>query len=89
MLPPSLSASCASTPLPAMWVDPWPLFVTDIGHAELFCEEFCAGADVLREMHSRAVIGQAVRGRMSTRGRMWGTQSTLTGVPMGYSEYSH
>ncbi len=85
MLPPSLSASCASPPLPATQADLWPLFVADVGHAELFCEEFCAGADVHAEMHSRAVLGQAVRGTMSTRGRMRNTRSTVTGVPMGYS----
>jgi hypothetical protein len=62
-----------------------PLFVADVGHDKLFCEEFCAGADVHAETHSRAVLGQAVRGRMSTRGRMRNTQSTVTGVPMGYS----
>ena len=58
-----------------------PLCVADIGHGKLFCEEFCAGADVHAETHSRAVLGQEVRGTMSTRGRMWGTQSTVTGVP--------
>ncbi len=72
-----------------MRADLWPLFVADVGHDKLFCEEFCAGADVPGETHSRAVLGHEVRGTMSTRGRMWGTRSTGTGVPMGYSEYPH
>ncbi len=46
--------------------DLWPLFVADVGHAELFCEEFCAGADVHGETHSRAVLGQEVLGTISS-----------------------
>ena len=67
-----------AAPLPSLLR---PLCVADIGHGKLFCEEFCAGADVHAETHSRAVLGQEVRGTMSTRGSMWGTQSTVTGVP--------
>ena len=61
--------------------DLWPLIAADVGHDKLFCEEFCAGADVHAETHSRAVLGQEVRGTMSTRGRTWSTRSTVTGVP--------
>ena len=39
-----------------------PFIVADVGHDKLFCEEFCAGADVHGEMHSRAGLGQEVRG---------------------------
>ena len=67
-----------AAPLPSLLR---PLCVADIGHDKLFCAEFCAGADVLGETHSRAVLGQEVRGRMSTRGRTWNTRSTVTGVP--------
>ena len=80
MLPPSLSASC-TFPHPSGYADLWPFIVADVGHDKLFCEEFCAGADVNGEMHSRSVLGQEVLGTMSTRGRMWGTQSTHQNFP--------
>ncbi len=40
--------------------------VADIGHYELIGKGGCAGVDVLGEIQSRAVLGQEVRGLMST-----------------------
>ena len=43
----------------------------DVGHYELIGKGVCAGVDVLGEIQSHAVLGQEVRGMMSTRGSMW------------------
>ena len=76
--PPSLSASCEPPPPPSAMrpADLWPFIVADVGHDKLFCEEFCAGVDVLGEMHSRTLVGQEVRGN-----------NEYSQTHVGYSQY--
>ena len=63
-------SSCALSSCPHKAGQSCLVIVADVGHCELIGEGFGVGADALGEIQSRIVLGQAVRGIMSSQVRM-------------------
>ncbi len=63
-------SSCALSSCPRKAGQSCLVIVADVGHCELIGEGFGVGADAVGEIQSRIVLGQAVRGIMSSQVRM-------------------